>query len=246
MTVLQLGSRAQATKGAALIGMAQAYRIGLNIISTVLLARLLTPDDFGLIAMVSTILAFVSLVQDLGLNQVTIQRQQISHAQISALFWVTAGFSFVLAVMLALCAPAVAWLFGDSRLVVLTIAFSFLVFLGGSQSQQLALLNRELRFKAIAAIDVLGVTASAVIGVSVAWLSSSYWALFAASLAATLVSFTCVWISCSFKPAKPSFEGARSPDRLRQRRVRTFSGATLAPGGSDLPMARRMRFSTRS
>lgn len=200
-------TRAQAARGAALTGSAQAYKMLLSFGSSILLVRLLTPADFGLVAMVSTVLAFVSLIQDLGLNQATIQRQQISRAQISALFWVTTGVSFALAAFVALCAPAVAWFFGDSRLIGLTAAFASLVFLGGSQAQHFALLNCELRFKALAGIDVLGVTAGAVVGVAVAWRTSSYWALFAAGLASTLVSLVCVWTLCGFRPGRPSFEG---------------------------------------
>jgi PST family polysaccharide transporter len=199
--------RAGAARGAVLTGMAQVYRVGLSFVTSVLLARLLTPLDFGLVAMVSSSVAFVSLIQDLGLNQATIQRERISPAQISALFWLSTGFSLLLATLLAAFAPAVAWFFGDSRLTALTMAFACLVLIGGSQSQQLALLNRELRFQALAGIDVLGATAAAVAGIAVAWLTSSYWALFFASLASTVVGFVCVWMVCGFRPGRPSFEG---------------------------------------
>jgi PST family polysaccharide transporter len=157
--------------------------------------------------MVSTVLALVTVIQDMGLNQATIQRQRISHAQISAMFWLTGAVSFALAVFVALCGPAVAWFFGDPRLIGLTAASGSLVFLGGSQSQQFALLNRELRFKALAGLDVLSVTTSAIVGITLAWQTSSYWALFAAGLASTLVNLVCVWTLCSFRPGRPSFEG---------------------------------------
>src|SRR6478736_884337 len=84
--------RASAAKGAIVVGAAQAYRVAITFVSNVILARLLLPEDFGLIAMVSTVLAFVAVIQDLGLNQATIQRPHVSHAQISALFWVQLAF----------------------------------------------------------------------------------------------------------------------------------------------------------
>jgi PST family polysaccharide transporter len=203
----QPGTRDRAAKGALFTGAAQVYRVVVGFASSVLLARLLTPADFGLIAMVSSCIALVSLIQDLGLNQATIQRERISQAQTSALFWLSFGFSVTLALALAVCAPAVAWFFKDSRLTGLTIAFAFLVVLGGSQSQQLAVLNRELRFKALAGIDVASVTASTIAGVGVAWLTSSYWALFIAGAASTIVSLVCAWTLGSFWPGRPSFEG---------------------------------------
>jgi PST family polysaccharide transporter len=202
-----LPARAQAARGAVLTGISQAYRIGMSFLSSIFLARLLTPMDFGLVAMVSSCVAFVALIQDLGLNQATIQRERINQAQISALFWLSTGFSIMLALALAASGPAVSWFFGDLRLSRLTLAFAFLILINGSQSQQIALLSRELRFKALAGIDMLGTTASTIVGIMIAWLTSSYWALFFASLASALVSLMCVWIVCSFRPVRPSFEG---------------------------------------
>ena len=203
----EASTRAQATAGALFIGAAQIYRVGVSFVSSVLLARLLTPQDFGLVAMVSSCVALVALIQDLGLNQATIQRERISQAQMSALFWLSVGFSLTLALALALCAPGVAWFFKDSRLTALTIAFATFIVFGGSQSQQVALLNRELRFKALAGIDVVAVTVSTIAGVGIALLTSSYWALFAASAVSTVVSLVCAWTLCGFRPGRPSFEG---------------------------------------
>ena len=203
----QPGTRTRAAKGALITGAAQAYRVAVVFVSNVLLARLLTPGDFGLVAMVSSCVALVALIQDLGLNQATIQRERISQAQMSALFWLSVGFSLILALVLALCAPGVAWFFKDSRLIDLTIAFAFLIVLGGSQSQPLALLNRELRFKTLAGIDVVAVTVSTIAGLGIALLTSSYWALFATSAVSTAVSLACAWTLSGFQPGRPSFEG---------------------------------------
>jgi len=200
-------TRAHATRGAVVTGIAQAYRVALSFVSGIILARLLSPSDFGLIAMVSSCVALVAVIQDFGLSQATIQRERISQAQMSALFWLSVGFSLSLALVLAFCAPGVSWFFKDSRLTALTIAFACLVVLGGSQSQQLALLNRELRFKTLAGIDVVAVTVSTIVGVGIAWLTSSYWALFAASAVSTMVSLVCAWTLGSFRPGRPSFEG---------------------------------------
>jgi PST family polysaccharide transporter len=199
--------RAHTAKGIAITGVGQALRLVLTFTSGILLARLLTPTDFGLIAMVSTSVAFIAVIQDLGINQATIQREAISKAQMSALFWLSAGVSAFLALVLAASAPIVAWFFGDPRLVKLTVVFSIMIVLVGFQSQQIALLNRQMRFKALAAVDVLAAASSAVIGVTLAWQTGSYWALFAASLTSTLVSLVCAWAFSGWKPGRPSFEG---------------------------------------
>jgi PST family polysaccharide transporter len=199
--------RAKAASGAVLTGAAQIYRTGINFVSSVFLARQLTPADFGLIAMVSTCVGLVAVIQDLGLNQAIIQRRTISKAQVSALFWLSLGFGLLLAVTLALSAPGIAWFYSESRLTPLTVAFAFLLVLGSTQSQLLALLNREFRIKALAAIDVLTATVGAIVGVTIAWLTASYWALFMSSLASIATSVACAWLMCSFRPGVPSFEG---------------------------------------
>jgi polysaccharide transporter, PST family len=86
-------TRAQAASGAMLTGIGQAYHVALSFLSGILMARLLSPDDFGLVAMVLSCVAFITLIQDLGLNQATIQRERISRAQSSALFWLLAALS---------------------------------------------------------------------------------------------------------------------------------------------------------
>jgi polysaccharide transporter, PST family len=199
--------RARAASGAVVTGAAQIYRTGVNFASSILLARLLTPADFGLMAMLGSCVGIVAMVQDLGLTQAIIQRPVISRAQMSAMFWLSVGTSLVIAISLALCAPGIAWFFKEPRLVFLTVAFSLVVALGGTQSQQFALMNREFRFKSLAVIDILTTTAGAIAGVAVAWLTSSYWSLFTATLVSAVTSTACVWIMCSFRPGPPSFEG---------------------------------------
>jgi len=200
-------NRTLAARGAVFIGGVQLYRIGLSFVSIVLLARLLRPADFGLVAMATTCTSFVSVIQNLGLMQPTIQREKISSAQVNALFWFSAGFSVLLALLLAGCAPIVSWFFRDSRLTALTIGFAVLSIFGGAQSQPVALLIRAMRFKALAWIDAISATFSVPAGIIVAWLTASYWSLLVTSVVSTLISFACAWYISSFRFVRPSFEG---------------------------------------
>jgi PST family polysaccharide transporter len=199
--------RTQATKGAMLTGVAQIYRMAVNFIASIILARLLTPGDFGVVAIASSSMALVVLVQDLGLSQTTIQRQAMSLRQLSGLFWISAGSGLLFAVVLTLLAPGVALLFGDERLTSLVAVFAMTVAVGGFQSQLLALMNRQFRFKALAAIDMTATTTGVIAGLTTAWLTPSYWALVAPYIAASITSLTCVSIFGQFRPSSPSFEG---------------------------------------
>lgn len=200
-------TRKHAARGILLTGLAQIYRTAVSLCSNILLARLLTPEDFGLIAMVGTCVALVTLIQDVGMGQATIQRARISTKQVSALFWLSAGTSVVLGLALASSAPAIAWFFNEPRLDLLTIAFAVIVVLGGIQAQPTALMTRALKFKALAAIDILTATTGAAGGIIVAWLTASYWALFVSPLIASVVNILCVWLLSGIRPGWPSFEG---------------------------------------
>jgi O-antigen/teichoic acid export membrane protein len=158
------------------------------------MTRLLTPADFGLIAMVASCAGIIGVLQDTGLNQAIIQRPKISKAQLSALFWLSVLWTLLLAVVLALCAPGIAWFFKDNRLTSITFASAVGMMLGATQSQHLALMNRELRFRALALIDVLVATASTVAGVTVAWITASYWSLVVSGLVSIMAGTVCVWV----------------------------------------------------
>lgn len=201
------GIRALAAKGLLVTGIAQVWRVTIGVISSIVLVRLLTPADFGLFAAVTACLAFITLIQDLGLNQATIQRSTISPGQMSGLFWISVALGVALAIIMFFSAPALAWFFGDARIEGLAMACSSLLVLGALQSQHIALLNRDLRYRALAAIDVMSATLSAVVGMAIAWFTASYWALFAASLMAVLVSALGAWTLSRWKPGRPNFEG---------------------------------------
>jgi PST family polysaccharide transporter len=153
---------------------AQSYRAVANFAGGIILAHLLTPEDFGLVAIAYSCIALVGAVQDLGLHAATIQRPAISLREISGLFWISAGSGLIFAVVLTLLAPGVAWLFGDERLRPLMAVFAVTVAAGGFQSQLLALMNRQFRFKALAVIDVLAATTGVIAGLMIAWLTSSW------------------------------------------------------------------------
>ena len=89
--------RERAIGGGAITIVAQLVRFAVSLGSTMLLARLLRPADFGLVAMVTAITGFVAMFKDMGLSAATIQQRAISHEQISTLFWMNVGWGLLLA-----------------------------------------------------------------------------------------------------------------------------------------------------
>jgi O-antigen/teichoic acid export membrane protein len=182
---------------------AQCVQFVLTLISAVVLARLLTPRDFGLVAMVAVVMDFLRVFKDAGLSTATIQREGITHAQVSNLFWINVALSGGVSVIIVACAPAIAWFYREPKLVGVTLALSGTFLLTGLTVQHTALLNRQMRFKASALIQICSLTVGVSVGVVMAWLRCGYWALVGMQLTTPLVALLVTWLACPWRPQAP-------------------------------------------
>ena len=190
--------------GGAIMISAQAAKFVLNLGSTVILARLLTPGDFGLVAMVTAVTGFVAIFRHAGLATPTVQQEHITHAQVSNLFWINLGVSALCAIIVAASSPIMAWFYHDSRITYITLALSTTFLIGGFRVQHLALLKRQMRFKAIALIEVGSMAVGVVVGVVMALLDYRYWSLVGYSLATEVASFLLTGMVSRWKPQLPT------------------------------------------
>ncbi len=195
--------RSRALQGMAASSAAQAVRLAVQLGSVVVLSRLLQPSDFGLLAMVAPAYGAVVLVQDLGLSQATVQAPQITAGQLSNLFWTNVAVSIGLAGALAAAAPALARFYGEPRAAGLTEAFAAIVILSGLAAQPQALLNRQMRFRFIAAIDAGSYLAGFAAAVVTAYALRDYWALFAAPAVGGAVTVAASWAATGWRPGWP-------------------------------------------
>ena len=182
---------------------AQGAQFVLNLGSIMIMARLLTPQDFGLFAMVTTVMGFLRVFKDAGLSTATVQREGITHAQVSNLFWINVATSGAIAVILALGAPAIAWFYREPRLVGITLVLSSTFLLSGLTVQHTALLNRQMRFIANAVIQVASILIGSAVGVAMAWMDYSYWALVWGNFATVAASVLLTWIAIPWRPQQP-------------------------------------------
>jgi len=206
--------KVQAARGLGFTIAAQAWRVLLGLSSGVLLARLLAPADFGLVAMAMTAMSLAVVLQDAGLNQATVQAERLEDGHTSALFWTTVAVSGVVAIILALCGPAIATFYRQPAVAPLVAGFAGVLLLYGLQSQHMALLNRELRFKALAGLDAAAAAAGFAAGLAVALVWRSYWALFVANLVSALITLAGSWMLCAWRPSRPDF-GGHLPNMLK-------------------------------
>ena len=183
---------------------AQAAKFALNLFSTIILARVLTPRDFGLVAMVTAITGFLAMFRHAGLATPTVQREQLTHAQVSNLFWINLGLSGLCTIVLAALAPLIARFYHDSRVTYITLVLSTTFLIGGFRVQHLALLKRQMRFKAIALIEVGSMAVGVLVGVIMALLQARYWSLVGLNLATEIAAFMLTGSLSCWRPQLPT------------------------------------------
>lgn len=182
--------------------------VGCNIfrlLGIVILARLLMPEHFGLVGMVMAITAAAELFKDIGLATVTVKEKDITHNQISTLFWINVGVGMALLLLLAGAAPAISWFYGDSRLLWVAGAVSSTFLFGGLTVQHQALLRRNMKFTQLAAIQLISTGLSVLVSIVLAWKGFGYWALVWREIARSVASAVGVWLLCRWLPSVPRF-----------------------------------------
>jgi hypothetical protein len=153
---LKADIKGRAARGGALTVASQGVKFVVQMGATVVLARLLTPADYGLIGMVAVVIGFVSIFKDMGLSAATIQKEEITPAQISTLFWVNVAVSAAVMLVTAALAPVIAWFYKEPRLALITVGYAAGFITGGLTVQHEALLRRQMRFAALAVLEIGG------------------------------------------------------------------------------------------
>jgi PST family polysaccharide transporter len=194
-------------QGVAVTFLSQALRFVLQFGAQIVLAHWLVPRQFGLIAMVAPVLSLVQVFNDLGLTQATIQRPEITHRELSTLFWINFGVSACLAALMVLASPLVAWFYHEPRLAPITAACGGMLLLSGAGAQQIALMNRRMRYRQLAIIDVACACMAFMAGLGAAWAGCGYWSLVLMQAANSLTILVLVWRFSDWRPALPARHG---------------------------------------
>lgn len=196
-----LGRRA--VRGAGVTVFTAGIGFAVQMVSTVILARLLMPSDFGVVAMVST---FSLLLASFGLNGFTeavIQRDDVTHRLVSNLFWINAAVGVILTLGFAASGVLLAKFYGDARVARVAVGMSLTILLGSLSVQHLALLKRAMKFSAVSANDLSARAISVGAAAVLAWAGWGYWALVASALVLQLSTLTGALILCRWMPSLP-------------------------------------------
>lgn len=196
-------ARSLAVRGAGATILSGGAGVAIQIIATVTLARLLTPADFGVVAMVTT---FSLLLVNFGLNgftEVILQFADITHESASNLFWINLGVGTLLTVGFAAAGSLLARFYHDPLVARVAVGTSLSIFFSSTSVQHLALLKRAMRFSAVSVNDVVARTGSVVVSILLASVGLGYWALVAGVVALPLSTSIGAWTLCRWVPGRP-------------------------------------------
>ncbi len=196
--------KSHAARGFKYSFLSQGIKIIVQFLTVIVMAKLLTPEDFGLIAKVAPVYALALLFNDLGLSQATIQKPSLQNEQINTFFWINVFFGLFVTLVLIAASPLVAAFYSDPRTIGLTIAFAILVFIASLGNQHGALMLRRMDFRAQGLINSAGALSAMAVSIVAGLLYPTYWALFAGVAAGCLVPTAGAWFFVNWRPSLPS------------------------------------------
>ncbi len=180
----------------------QIASVTLSVGSTMVLARLLSPADFGLLAMVFTLTVFLDTFKDLGLPVALQHREAIDDQELNKLFWLNAKLNLAVIVLMSLMGPVLAWFYQEDRLVSLTPFVAVGLFFFGFSAIHESLLKRQLRFAAQTTLEIAATAAGITVAIVAALAGAGYWALALLFVVTGLTRCLTAWHLCRWRPTR--------------------------------------------
>ncbi len=198
---VNLGDKAAA--GSKVVLLTQALRAVLQFTSLVILARLLDPTAFGLLAMVTAVIGIADLIRDFGLSSAAIQAKTLSSDERTNLFWVNLGVGALCTAAVAACAPLIQSLYGRPGLAPIILSLAGVFVISGANTQFRADLTRSMRYGKLALADVSAQVAGIAVAAALAATGFGVRALVAQQLTVAVVSLTINVVSTRWLPGLP-------------------------------------------
>lgn len=187
--------------GVAWAGISQGLQLVIRLALIVALTHILTPVDFGLVAMVLVFTNFMMIFKDFGLMAAVIQRKEITMPQLSTVFWINVIIGIALASMTCFLAPYIAAFYAEGRLIAITIVLSTIFLVSSVSFVQNALLTKSLDFKKLAAIKIVSLGVSSLLAVILAYWQYGVWSLVWQLVLMSLIESIILWMSCDWRPS---------------------------------------------
>ena len=195
--------RGLAVRGASATIFSGGVGVAIQVVATITLVRLLTPSDFGVVAMVTT---FSLLLYNFGLNGFTeaiLQFEEVNHVLASNLFWINLSVGIALTIAFAGAGSLLAQFYRDPRVAHVAVGASLTILIASTSVVHQALLKRSMYFSALSVNDIISRAVSVVVSILLAWAGWGYWALVAGIIAQPLSVSIGAWTLCKWTPGLP-------------------------------------------
>jgi O-antigen/teichoic acid export membrane protein len=190
----------KAASGIKWSSVSQIGRQIMQFVTAAILARLLSPSDFGLVGMATIVIGFVDLFKDLGTSAAVIQRKNISDELLYSIFWINLAFGLLGMIVLLMLSPVVASFYHEPRVTSILRILSLNFFISSISILQKAILERNLAFNILAKVEISAVLSGSVVGIGAAILGFGVWSLIYQTLAVVVVTTVLLWAATRWKP----------------------------------------------
>ena len=188
------------TSGIKWNGISQFITQGSVIGGSIILGRILSPDDFGTVAMVTIISSFATMFLDMGFSQALIQKKKISDQELCSVFWLNNLIALVFFILFFISAPLISDFYDKPILAKLTRIISVNFLLSAIPQIPRIILTRELNFKKLGIINIITIPSSYIIGIILAYYDFGIWSLITQVITANLLLGTLLWVAISWRP----------------------------------------------
>ncbi|MHB8168811.1 MAG: oligosaccharide flippase family protein [Thermoleophilia bacterium] len=194
----------------------QVARMATQWVTIAILARMLTPNDFGLIGIAMVFVGFLTIFRDLGTSASIIQQSELSESLLSSLFWVNACFGLVSSIALYFFSSVVSVIYNNPEISSLLKLLSLTFLVSGLGIIHRAILERNLKFNRIAFIEIVAIIFGSITGIVTAFLGFGVWSLVYQVMVAAVTNTTMYWIFCNWRPKRVfHFGEVKADDDLR-------------------------------
>lgn len=174
----------------------------------IILARLLQPADFGILAMVIVITTLAEIIRSMGLGAALIQKQDAGDRHYNAAFWGNVAVGIILNILIQITAPWISAFYGQPELEKILRVYSIVFLIGSLNVVQESLMQKKLEFRRLFMMDAISITISGALALYLAFTGWGVWTLIIQYITITTISTIILWITSSWKPSFSFSSGA--------------------------------------
>lgn len=168
--------------------------------TTIILASILNPSDFGLIALALIVIGFLNLFKDMGMSAAIIQTDENSEVLYSTVFWANVLIGVLFTIILFITAPLIAQFYNDERIINILRILSPVFLISSISILQKSLFEKKLEFKSLAHIELIAISVGSIVGIGMALTGYGVWSLVFQSISNNLFFSLLIWFKSEFRP----------------------------------------------